>query len=360
MEDSHQTWKAAAVNPLTPDRPKVSFYILAYNHQTMIREAIDGALNQTYQPLEIIISDDCSKDNTWQVIQDAVSDYQGPHSIVARRNERNLGISQHINEVWKHCQGDWIVASAGDDISKPDRVERIMEAVVARPEIKLVQSWIDEVDAEGNWIEVNRLGCDCNPGELKIYGLKERIAGTSYHAHGAAMAYSREVVDRFSPLPQGMIFEDNVVNLRAELLGSAAILALPLVKHRNHEGQITQSTMGQPPTRQMERLRARLESDIRSTEQNLRDVELLGSRIPQQIKEQMLLSLDRRLRYFHDKRNCILLPWPSRLRYLPAAIINRNVAPLSLDDLFHSLLPTVIYRWIKRIRHRLAKSRSID
>jgi len=339
---------------------KVSFYILAYNHQSMIEEAIQGALSQTYQPLEIIVSDDCSDDNTWQIIQQTLADYTGPHRILARRNERNLGISEHVNEVWKHCNGDWIVASAGDDISKPDRVARIMDIVGTRQDIKLVQSWIDEVDANGQLIEVNHLGSHHHPGVLTVYGLHDRIRGASYAPHGAAMAYSRDVVERFPPLPPGVIFEDNIVNLRAELLGSAAVVALPLVKHRNHAGQITQSTRGQTPIRQHERLRARLESDIRSTLQNVSDIEFLSERIPDETRHEAQAFFSRRLKYFRGKHHALVSAWPGRLKYLPATIVKRDVAPLTRDDLMRSLLPDSLYRWIKIRRDNRDIKRSVD
>ena len=46
----------------TPDRPLVTFALFAYNQEQYIREAVEGAFSQTYEPLEIILSDDCSSD----------------------------------------------------------------------------------------------------------------------------------------------------------------------------------------------------------------------------------------------------------------------------------------------------------
>ena len=81
----------------------VTFYILTYNHVDIISDAINAALAQTYSPLQIIVSDDCSTDATWEVIKNTVSLYTGPHKVEIRRNAVNLGISAHINALWKEC-----------------------------------------------------------------------------------------------------------------------------------------------------------------------------------------------------------------------------------------------------------------
>jgi glycosyltransferase involved in cell wall biosynthesis len=49
--------------------------MFAYNHERFIAEAVRGALSQTYSPLEIIISDDCSTDRTFEIIQSEVAGY---------------------------------------------------------------------------------------------------------------------------------------------------------------------------------------------------------------------------------------------------------------------------------------------
>ena len=48
----------------TTEPPRVTLAVIAYNQERFIREAIEGAFAQTYQPLEIILSDDCSSDRT--------------------------------------------------------------------------------------------------------------------------------------------------------------------------------------------------------------------------------------------------------------------------------------------------------
>ncbi len=95
-----------------PD-PLITFAIFAYNQEKYIRDAIEGAFAQDYSPLEIIISDDCSTDHTFEIIQQMVDEYSGPNVVRLNRNTDNLGLIAHVNKVFELANGDWIVAAAG-------------------------------------------------------------------------------------------------------------------------------------------------------------------------------------------------------------------------------------------------------
>jgi len=77
--------------------PRVTFFLFAYNQADFIRDACEAALAQTYTPLEVILSDDCSSDETFQIMQDVVASYSGPHQVRLNRNDQNLGLIGHVN-----------------------------------------------------------------------------------------------------------------------------------------------------------------------------------------------------------------------------------------------------------------------
>ena len=337
----------------------VSFYILAYNHESMIEDAINGALSQTYSNLEIIISDDCSTDDTWSVIQNLIHDYRGRHKIVTRRNSCNLGISAHINEIWKISTGQWIFASAGDDVSLPDRVSKCMALAMQNSEIKLIQSWLMEVDSTLNLLYINKLSSkDDGKGDESstayLFGLSDRVQGHTYAAHGAAMAYSREIVDEFGPMNPGIIFEDNVVNIRAELLGTVAVLPEALVMHRNHAGQITRMV----PDFDKERLETsrsmKMMSDILSTSQNLDDYEGFSNRrCHRDLNSYKKWFLERK-KYYFIKSQAILTPWPLRLYYyFKLVFLNGGRIQLSRDDVIRCVMPNILYYALKKLSIRM-------
>ena len=111
------------------ERPLITFALFAYNQEQFIEEAVQGALSQTYSPLETILSDDCSSDRTFEIMSRTADEYQGPHTIILNRNEPNLGLVPHVNKViMELSHGELIVMAAGDDISLSERTETLWRA----------------------------------------------------------------------------------------------------------------------------------------------------------------------------------------------------------------------------------------
>ena len=103
--------------------PLASLCVFFYNQESFVADAVAGALSQTYPNCEIILSDDCSTDNTFEAIQESVKGYKGPHNIIVNKNEVNMGLVPHNNKVlFSMANGDFIFLNGGDDISLPQRV----------------------------------------------------------------------------------------------------------------------------------------------------------------------------------------------------------------------------------------------
>ena len=109
------------------ERSIVTFALFAYNQERFIKDAIEAALAQDYSPLEIIFSDDCSTDNTFEIMNKFAEKYSGPHVIKLNKNTRNLGIADHINVVMKMVTTDFVVVAAGDDVSEQNRTSEMVK-----------------------------------------------------------------------------------------------------------------------------------------------------------------------------------------------------------------------------------------
>jgi len=93
--------------------PKISVVIITYNQEVLIKRALDSVLVQKEWVYEIIVCDDCSKDNNWEVIKEYAQNY--PDLIKPFRNERNLGIFGNLEISWPKPTGDAIIYLSGDD-----------------------------------------------------------------------------------------------------------------------------------------------------------------------------------------------------------------------------------------------------
>jgi glycosyltransferase involved in cell wall biosynthesis len=126
--------------------PRVSVLIGAYDNAATLERAIDAILGQTVTDLELVVIDDGSRDATPQVIAAAVA--RDPR-VRALPMQRNVGISRSLNEGLRAARAPVVAVQDADDYSAPERLERQLAVLDARPEVAVVGSRMHEVDPAG-------------------------------------------------------------------------------------------------------------------------------------------------------------------------------------------------------------------
>ena len=209
---------------MNPNKELVSFILLSYNQEKYIKESIQGALSQTYSPLEIIISDDCSTDTTFEIIKEIIDDYKGPHKITLNKNEKNIGFINNFNKVISMCNGELIVAAAGDDISLPNRVQILYDRWnKEKDSVMAIVSSSHTIDSEGKELFPSLF-------EIKEDKLEDNFIEDN-STSGACLAYSSKLIKKFGKInPE--CYEDMVYYRRALMLGKVLFLKDKLVKYR--------------------------------------------------------------------------------------------------------------------------------
>lgn len=145
------------------ERPRVSILIPTFNQSHLLKEAIDSALGQTYENIEIVVSDDASTDNTSEV----VASYKEPR-IVYFRNESNLGrVKNYHRTLYEYATGDWAVNLDGDDyFIYPQFIEECVAALEFHPEAIL--AFADQYQLERGK-EIDNSNISARSGRVQVY-----------------------------------------------------------------------------------------------------------------------------------------------------------------------------------------------
>lgn len=213
------------------ERPLLTYAIVAYKQERFLREAVQSAFAQTYSPLEIILSDDCSPDGTWSILQEMAASYKGPHRVLLNRTNSNSGLADHVNSVVNLAHGELIVIAAGDDISLPERTETMYRAWVdSNFQAMSITSSAIKIDSSGKRTgEVIR-----GRHQRNTPNLATRAKNGCWTVLGCSHAWHRRVFEFFGPLQPYVFAEDRAIEFRAWALGTVALIEEPLVLYRVH------------------------------------------------------------------------------------------------------------------------------
>ncbi|OYU11105.1 MAG: hypothetical protein CFE38_14095 [Comamonadaceae bacterium PBBC1] len=215
----------------------VTIYCALYNHERYAFNSITSMLNQDYPNLQIIISDDCSTDQTYEIAEELVNEYKGSSQVILRRNSVNLGVIKHVEILLSLSKGNWIFQAAGDDVSYLTRVSDVM-------------NFIDESHVNIKGVFTNLCVIDENDNKQKLYfesmpncakNIKEYRSGLSCWAIGASLCFNRIVYDKYGDFVKNVIGEDGCLAFRVLLEGDLEYLDYPTVYYRIHNNNLSQN-----------------------------------------------------------------------------------------------------------------------
>lgn len=255
------------------DKPFFSFLLITYKQAQYVEEAFKACVSQTKDDYEIVISDDNSPDNTWDVLTRLVEEYQmtgGNIPIIMNRNEKNLGIGGNFQKAADLSHGTWLLMAAGDDVSLPNRLEIIKNVVENHP---------------------NAYGIN-----TARYFVDEKTQNPQYNFQrdyllGADSVWRKELFSMFNPMDSRVMSEDHILNLRALLLGEIVQLNTPTIYYRISGSNISlqKSKSSIDEKRFMIKKKTYLENLIES---NFEDLELYSRIYPLPQKQEVVDKLN--------------------------------------------------------------------
>jgi len=133
---------------------KISICIPTYNQGAFLAQAIQSAYNQTLLPIEIIVFDDCSTDNTYQVLQELQPSIP---ILTIYRQPTNVGISRNVDACLRAGTGDYIIRLDSDDCLLPAYAETLAKKLDEYPEAGYAHADVQEIDKNSNPLNVRQL-----------------------------------------------------------------------------------------------------------------------------------------------------------------------------------------------------------
>lgn len=221
---------------MTSHSPKVSILMSVYNGKDYLEEAIDSILNQTFKDFEFLIIDDCSMDNSWEILSTYA---QADTRIRLIKNSENLGLTKSLNKGLNLAEGKYIARQDADDVSLPQRLEKQVAVMDADSQCVLVSCSLNHINKQGEVVENVQRACE--PDLLSWYlTFYNRIAG-----HSQVM-YRRDSVLSINGYDENRRYsQDYELWCRLAKLGDFHVLPDVLLLQRRHSNSITASKSGE-------------------------------------------------------------------------------------------------------------------
>lgn len=221
-------------------KASIGVIIPSYNYGQFLIEAAESVLRQTRPPDEILISDDCSSDNTEEIGRFYQEKY--PHLIRYTRNSKNLGIVKHFNKAVSLIKSDYICFLGADNRFRTDYIEKTAEALDSDDKIAIAYTDCAHFGSRASIIyssipESRKGGVIDGIYFISVrpdYSLK--VAQEMKHTnimHGSSM-YKRKAFKEVGGYKEGAFEDHNLFYRMIEKRWLAKRIPLPVLQYRQH------------------------------------------------------------------------------------------------------------------------------
>lgn len=241
------------------NNPKISFCVLFYNQEEYVKETLDSMFLQDYDNYEIIIRDDCSGDNTQDIIKEYLKNNTRSIEVKVEYGKENLGIVKSLNRTLSLASGKYIALQGGDDISLSNRLSESIklalkyevdligvDARVVNEELETIYESFyirDEKGADSQYeFELQR--------KIRVK-LEEDIYSFNYDSAevatkclgGFGIIFNRQILKYFNGhLPENIRYEDRLLTFLANMNNGSIQYNKVLVLYRRTQSNVSMPT----------------------------------------------------------------------------------------------------------------------
>ena len=227
---------------------KISVALCTYNGQQFIDEQLDSIFTQTFPVDEVIICDDCSNDNTVEIIQKYMVKY--PSIIQLYINEKQLKTIKNFEKAISLTTGDYIFLCDQDDIWIPQKVQKMIKNMKENPRALLLFSNGDLIDDDGTYLNTTlwkEWGFDENAKKIweNMSAAFSNLLYNKNYVTGATVLFNQNLKKIAMPinLPNGY-YHDTWFAIHAAGENGLFYMDESLIKYRIHKNQQVGITKG--------------------------------------------------------------------------------------------------------------------
>jgi len=215
----------------------VTVLIITYNGQQYIEQMLDSICFQNYKPLEVIISDDASTDDTVFVIDNWLKEKRR-QDIVFKfiKNSRNLGVSGNISNAVKFIHGKYLFLADQDDLWRKDKISMQVEYLERNNDCELCICDRSAINKENKIICKSLMRYDNVKFHKRDY--KDVLNNGSEYPANSICIRTRHINNIF-PIPYEIVEHDTFITIMAAHYGKVGYVRKPLTLYRIHDKNLS-------------------------------------------------------------------------------------------------------------------------
>lgn len=217
---------------------RISVALCTYNGTRFVGEQLASVLRQTHVPDELVVCDDCSEDDTVEIVFKVLKDARIPTTL--KRNRVRLGPTKNFEQAIHLCTGDMIALCDQDDVWMPDKLAKLEQVFLENPDAGYAFSdatVVDEALRPFGYTLWQAVGFRARERKRFQEGAQLEVLLKHNVVTGATLAFRKELREVILPIPQEWV-HDAWIALIAACCGKKGLaIESPLILYRQHVGQ---------------------------------------------------------------------------------------------------------------------------
>lgn len=216
----------------------VTVVIPTYNGSKYIEEMLDSLERQTYKNIEVILSDDCSKDNTVSIIEMWIKKQKRNNRYTLLNNKRNRGLAQNLKSAMPYMRGQYLFLADQDDIWLENKVE--VQVRYFEKNDKCILNFCDRSIMWNGKIVISSEARDKNLFDPIVENTEYVLSHPGrYGANTIAVKNVKNCCKEILDIPVDIIEHDTYIASMASMYGTVDFIRIPLVKYRIHHNNLS-------------------------------------------------------------------------------------------------------------------------